>query len=40
MPWKEELPMDQKPQFVSEYLCGSLSGGFGGHWGLQSEILG
>jgi putative transposase len=25
MPWKEELPMDQKTQFVSEYLRDSLS---------------
>lgn len=25
MPWKEELPMDQKSQFVSEYLRDSLS---------------
>jgi transposase InsO family protein len=25
MPWKEELPMDQKAQFVSEYLRDSLS---------------
>lgn len=24
MPWKEELPMDQKTQFISEYLRGSL----------------
>ena len=24
MPWKEELPMDQKTQFVSEYLRDSL----------------
>ncbi len=25
MPWKEELPMDQKTQFISEYLRDSLS---------------
>ena len=25
MPWKDELPMDQKTQFVSEYLRDSLS---------------
>lgn len=25
MPWKEELPMDQKTQFVSEYIRDSLS---------------
>src|SRR6185503_20055837 len=25
MPWKEELPMDQKTQFISEYLRHSLS---------------
>ena len=25
MPWKDLLPMDQKTQFVSEYLRDSLS---------------